>query len=138
MAEIPNVAEVSFPLPRAPQTNIHLQLTNNRTSLLLFFTSATTDSAASASMGSFVYAMPNRSSPSETLSTPLYTHSGNLDFTTRLAKIIARKTGKPVYVGNSISFASTGMGGTVEEEMEGFRRCVQVVMDLLKREPDEK
>jgi len=42
--------------------------------------------------------------------------------------------GKPVYVGNSISFASAGMGGTVEEEMEGFRRVVEVVMGLLDKE----
>jgi len=33
-----------------------------------------------------------------------------------------------VYVGNSISFASTGLGGTVEEEMEGFRKVVEIVM----------
>ncbi|KAJ4373375.1 hypothetical protein N0V83_003670 [Neocucurbitaria cava] len=78
--------------------------------------------------------MPNRASPAETLSTPLYTHSGTLDFTTRLSKVLARKVGKPVYVGNSTSFASAGMGGTVEEEMEGFRRVVEVVMDLLDKE----
>ena len=41
---------------------------------------------------------------------------------------------KPVYVGNSISFASAGMGGTVEEEMEGFRRVVEVVMGLLEKQ----
>jgi hypothetical protein len=73
-----------------------------------------------------------RASPASTLSTPLYTHSGNLDFTNRLAKVLARKTGKPVYVGNSISFANAGMGGTVEEEMEGFGRCVEVIVGLLK------
>ena len=47
--------------------------------------------------------------------------------------MLARKTGKPVYVGNSISFASAGMGGTVEEEMEGFRRVVEVAMGLLDK-----
>jgi hypothetical protein len=57
-----------------------------------------------------------------------------VDFATRLAKVLARKTAKPVYVGNSISFASAGMGGTVEEEMEGFRRCVEVVVGLLQIE----
>lgn len=30
-----------------------------------------------------------------------------------------------------MSFASAGMGGTVEEEMEGFRRVVEVVISLL-------
>lgn len=73
-----------------------------------------------------------KASPADTLSTPLYTQGATLDFTTRLAKLLARKIGKPVYVGNSMSFASAGMGGTVEEEMEGFRRVVEVVMGLLK------
>jgi hypothetical protein len=76
--------------------------------------------------------MPNKVTPAETFSTPLFTHGGTLDFTTRLSKVLARKTGKPVYVGNSSSFSSAGMGGTVEEEMEGFRRVVEVVMGLLK------
>ncbi|KAF2660009.1 hypothetical protein K491DRAFT_621733 [Lophiostoma macrostomum CBS 122681] len=126
--------EIAFPLPRAPQTNIHLQLTNNATSVLIFLTTTSGESSTtSAPLGSFVYAMPNRTSPSNTLSTPLYTHSGNLDFTTRLAKLLARKLARPVYVGNSISFASAGMGGTVEEEMEGFRRCVEVITGLLEK-----
>jgi hypothetical protein len=75
-----------------------------------------------------------RATPNDTLSTPLFTHGGTLDFTTRLSKLLARKTGKPVYVGNSTSFSSAGMGGTVEEEMEGFRRVVEVVMGLLNKE----
>ncbi|KAI4639892.1 uncharacterized protein J4E78_010794 [Alternaria triticimaculans] len=128
--------EVSFPLPKAPHTNIYLQLTNNGPNLLLFLTTATAESASSAPLGSFVYAMPNRAKPAETLSTPLYTHGGTLDFATRLSKVLARKTGKPVYVGNSSSFASAGMGGTVEEEMEGFRRVVEVVMGLLRKEQE--
>lgn len=57
--------EVAFPLPRAARTNIHLQLTNNQTSLLVFLTSMTPESSAAPPMGSFVYAMPNvPSSPS--------------------------------------------------------------------------
>ena len=67
----------------------------------------------------------------QTLSTPLYTYETSIEFTTRLAKLLARKTGKPVYVGNSISFASAGMGGTVEEEVEGFRKVVEVVMEAV-------
>lgn len=35
-----------------------------------------------------------------------------------------------------MSFANAGMGGTVEEEMEGFKRVVEVVMTLLKKEND--
>jgi hypothetical protein len=88
----------------------------------------------SAPGGLFANQRIQRASPAETLSTPLFTHGGTLDFTTRLSKLLARKTGKPVYVGNSISFASAGMGGTVEEEMEGFRRVVEVVTGLLKKD----
>ncbi|CAN9096570.1 unnamed protein product [Alternaria alternata] len=130
------LTEVSFPLPKAPHTNIHLQLTDNGPNLLLFLTTAAAESATSAPLGSFVYAMPNMAKPAEALSTPLFTHGGTLDFTTRLSKVLARKTGKPVYVGNSSSFASAGMGGTVEEEMEAFRRVVEVVMGLLKSEKE--
>ncbi|RMZ70802.1 20S proteasome chaperone domain-containing [Pyrenophora seminiperda CCB06] len=123
--------EVAFPLPKAPHTNVHLQLTDNGPNLVLFLTTATPESASSTTMGSFVYAMPNRTTPADTLSTPLFTHGSTLDFTTRLAKVLARKTGKPIYVGNSSSFASSGLGGTVEEEMEGFRRVVEVAMGIL-------
>ncbi|EUC27877.1 hypothetical protein COCCADRAFT_110578 [Bipolaris zeicola 26-R-13] len=124
--------QVSFPLPKAPATNIHLQLTNNGPNLVVFLTTSTAESASSAPMGSLIYAMPNKVTPAETLSTPLFTHGSTLDFTTRLSKVLARKIGKPVYVGNSSSFASAGMGGTVEEEMEGFKRVVEVVIGLLK------
>ena len=50
-----------------------------------------------------------------------------------MARLLARKSKRPVYVGNSMSFASTGMGGTVEEEMEGFKKVVEVVMNELER-----
>jgi len=148
--------EVAFPLPKAPHTNVHLQLTDNGPSLLLFLTTTTPDSPSVTTMGSFVFAMPNvsfrnlenivnipneknkanewlqRVSPADTLSTPLFTNSGTLDFATRLSKLLARRTGKPVYVGNSTSFASAGMGGTVEEELEGVKRVVEVVTGLLE------
>lgn len=64
----------------------------------------------------------------QTLCTQLYTYESSIDFTTRLAKLLARKSKRPVYVGNSMSFSSAGMGGTVEEEMEGFKAVVEVVM----------
>lgn len=38
----------------------------------------------------------------------------------------------PVYVGNSISLANTGLGGTMEEEMETFKKVVEVTLDKLK------
>ena len=36
-----------------------------------------------------------------------------------------------------MSFASAGMGGTVEEEMEGFKRVVEVIMKLMEKETKE-
>lgn len=33
-----------------------------------------------------------------------------------------------------MSFANAGMGGTVEEEIEGFKRVVEVVIGLLNKE----
>lgn len=45
-----------------------------------------------------------------------------------MAKVLARKTGRAAYVGSSVSFAGAAGGGSVEEEMEGFRRVVEAVM----------
>jgi hypothetical protein len=71
--------------------------------------------------------------PGQTISTPLFTYESSIEFTTRLARLLARRTGKPIYVGNSISFASAGLGGTVDEEMEGFKKVVEVVMDEVRK-----
>jgi hypothetical protein len=52
--------ELSFPLPKAPETRIHLQLTIQTTSLLLFLTTAMNgDTSSTAPLGSFVYALPD-------------------------------------------------------------------------------
>jgi len=66
------------------------------------------------------------------LSTPLCTVEPTLEFTTRMAKLVARKTQLPTYVGNSVSFANTGLGGTVEEEMEAFKQVASVVLSKLQ------
>jgi hypothetical protein len=34
--------------------------------------------------------------PGQTISTPLFTYESSVEFTTRLAKLLSRKTGKPV------------------------------------------
>ncbi|KAF2087123.1 hypothetical protein K490DRAFT_7522, partial [Saccharata proteae CBS 121410] len=122
--------QLSFPLPRASQTRIQIHLTLHAKAIVLFLTTTSPDfDAGAAPMGSFVYAMPNLTNPTTTpLSTPLYTQTPTLDVATRLSKILARRTGKPCYVGNSISFGSAGGGGNVEEEMEGVGRVVEVVM----------
>jgi hypothetical protein len=56
-----------------------------------------------------------------------------LDFATRLATILAKRTNKPIYVGNSISIASAGSGGDVQEEMESFKKIVSVVIASVDR-----
>jgi hypothetical protein len=76
--------------------------------------------------------LPQRYNPNQPLSTPLCTVGPTLEFTTRLAKLLARKTQRPTYVGNSISFASTGLGGTVEEEMDAFKKVVEVTLSQLQ------
>jgi hypothetical protein len=45
-----------------------------------------------------------------------------------MASVLARRTGKPTYVGNSMSFAGAGRGGDADEEIAGFRRVVEVIM----------
>lgn len=50
-----------------------------------------------------------------------------MEYATRTAKILARRMGVPVYVGCSID--STALGLVVEEEMEGLKRIVEVIME---------
>jgi len=52
--------ELSFPLPKAPETKIHLHLTINTTSIILFVTTVYGgDLPTGAPLGSFVYALPD-------------------------------------------------------------------------------
>ncbi|KAI1354939.1 hypothetical protein F5Y01DRAFT_311315 [Xylaria sp. FL0043] len=151
--EISEPIQVSFPLPRGMDTKIHMRLTIQSKAILVFVTAvAAEDSDKLAPMGSFVYAMPDvglpracvllfqldtylllqKYNPNQPISTILYSAEATLEFTTRLAKILAKKTNMPVYVGNSISFASTGLGGTMEEEMEAFKQVAAVAIHKLK------
>lgn len=61
----PKPLELSIPLPNAPGSRIYIHLTLLATSLLLFLTSSSSDSASAgpASLGSFVYAMPDVMTP---------------------------------------------------------------------------
>ncbi|KAI0537764.1 hypothetical protein GGR58DRAFT_470213 [Xylaria digitata] len=125
--------QVSFSLPRSMDTKIHMRLTIQSKAIILFITTvAAEDSDKLAAMGSFVYALPDKYNPNQPLSTTIYSAEATLEFTTRLAKILAKKVNLPVYVGNSISFASTGLGGTMEEEMEAFKQVVAVALDKLQ------
>jgi hypothetical protein len=49
-----------------------------------------------------------------------------------MARLLAKKTQLPVYVGSSLSLASTTLGGTAEEEMEAFKAVAGVVLESLK------
>ncbi|RAO66366.1 uncharacterized protein BHQ10_002378 [Talaromyces amestolkiae] len=77
-------------------------------------------------MGSFVYAMPDRTNPKSTISTILCNSAGSIEYATRTAKVLARRTALPVYVGCNVDPVSTGT--TVEEEMEGFKKIIDAVM----------
>ena len=68
-----------------------------------------------------------RFQPSEPLSTPLYSIPGSIDFATRVAKIIAKRTGKPAYVSSSVVFGSFG----IEEEMAGLKAAVEGIMSIV-------
>jgi len=126
--------ELAFPLPNALQTKVHLHVTSQSKSILILGT--TVDAAMPASslapLGSFVCALPDLRNPSEPpVSTALYTQPNTIDFATRLAKALARKTQKPCYVGWSGTFTGMGRGGDVEEEMAAFRTVLENIIGLL-------
>ncbi|KAK5685073.1 hypothetical protein LTS10_003148 [Elasticomyces elasticus] len=131
--------ELSISLPHSFGTKIHLHLTILAKCIMLFMSSAALDGAqAGAAMSSFIYAMPDRYNPTQPLTTSLYTQPSSQDFSTRLAKVLVRRTGKLCYIGGSVNLANAVGGGTVEEEMEAFRAIVAVVTaEVAKaREPD--
>lgn len=61
-----------------------------------------------------------------------------LETATRIGKILAKRLGLPVYVGNSMSFSAAGGGGMVEEEMEGVRKVIDCVMEVAGREKQKQ
>lgn len=50
-----------------------------------------------------------------------------------MAKLLARKTSRPCYVGSSINLSGAAGGGTVEEETEAFRAVLDVVMSEVEK-----
>jgi hypothetical protein len=139
--------ELSFPLPKAPHTTLHMHLTFMTSSATVFLTTTVIgeSGATNAPLGSFVYAMPDvctaslpnssyfnqmlrpdvqRVNPPNVISTPLYTSTSSIDYTNRTAKILARKMSMPVYVGCSINFS----GITTDEEIEGLRKVIGMVL----------
>ncbi|KAK6848973.1 proteasome assembly chaperone 4 domain-containing protein [Apiospora arundinis] len=125
--------QLSFPLPRSMDTRIHMRLITKPKVIIMHLTTVSVDEpAAPVPMGSFVYALPDRFNPDVPLSTPIYHEEPTIDFTTRLAKILVKKTKMHVYVSNSVSLVSTGLGGTFEEEMEAFKKVLEVANSKLR------
>ncbi|KAL9605566.1 MAG: hypothetical protein Q9179_001224 [Wetmoreana sp. 5 TL-2023] len=120
--------QLAIPFPSIPHTTLHLQITRLETSNMIFMTSTDPSSRGSLSaLGSFVYAMPNRLNPSDSLCTALYSLPGTIDFATRVAKTLARRTGKPTSVGCSVVLNNP----TVEEEAAGVRAAIEETMKAL-------
>lgn len=153
VAPTSSTKQLSIPLLLSAYTTLHIQTTCLETSTLTFLTTTDPSTAGSlSSLGSFVYAMPNvrpvfippfslhsslmsylqklnygqRFQPSEPLSTALYTLPSSIDFATRVAKILAKRTELPAYVGCSVGLR----GATVEEELEGVRLAVNGVIEV--------
>ncbi|KAL4997807.1 hypothetical protein BDV10DRAFT_185803 [Aspergillus recurvatus] len=120
--------ELSFPLPKALHTTAHIHLTLLDTCVMVFLATSTVGESTGSTkpMGSFIYAMPDRTSPRSTISTTLYTTASTEEYATRVAKILARRMGVPVYLGCSIDPVSLGL--LPEEEMEGLTSIVDKVM----------
>ncbi|CAK96214.1 uncharacterized protein An01g13450 [Aspergillus niger] len=64
--------------------------------------------------------------PKNVISTTIYSVPGSVEYTARIAKILARRLKTPVYVGGSIE--PTTMGVMAEEEIEGVKRIVEVIV----------
>ncbi|RMZ81850.1 hypothetical protein DV738_g2092, partial [Chaetothyriales sp. CBS 135597] len=119
----PKPIELVFPVPKHPHLRCHVRLSILAKCATVYVTTSDLDMPSSqAPLGSFVYALPDRQE--NAISTALSTSVPNIDYATRLAKILARKFNQPVYVGCSINLA----GVTVEEEMEGLREIVDKVV----------
>ncbi|RHZ64599.1 proteasome assembly chaperone 4 family protein [Aspergillus thermomutatus] len=112
--------EISFPLPKALHTTAHVHLTILETCVTAFLATTTPGESGGSlkPMGSFIYAMPDRHSPRSVISTVLYSSPSTEEYTSRVAKILARRMSIPVYVGCSIDPRALEL--TVEEEMEGL------------------
>lgn len=124
---------LSFPLPKSLDTRVHMRLITKSKVLIVHLTTVAAEEAGNAvPLGSMVYALPDRFNPDVPISTPIYKEEPTYDFTNRIAKILVKKTQMHVYVSNSISLASTGLGGTFEEEMEAFKKVVQVALSKLQ------
>ncbi|KAI5783570.1 hypothetical protein EDC01DRAFT_751108 [Geopyxis carbonaria] len=125
--------QFTLPLPFSAAATIRAHLTVHPHHLRLFLTTTSSDGSSGglAPLGSFVYALPSATGGLP-LSTPLCVREESVETATRLAKILVKKCGRPAFVGCSMSFKSAGRGGAPEEEMEGVRRVVEMVVARVK------
>jgi hypothetical protein len=77
-----------------------------------------------------------RTSSKSTIATTLYTSAPSIEYTSRIAKILARRFSIPVYVGCSID--PHGLGLEVAEEMEGLTKIINVIMEKWEEHKKEK
>ncbi|EEP82209.1 predicted protein [Uncinocarpus reesii 1704] len=132
-------SEISFPLPKAVNTTLHIHLTFFATTATVFLTTTSTGESQGTTrpMGSLVYAIPDRFDPKNTMTTALYTSPGTIDHARRTAQALARRMNIPVFVGCSIDLS----GQVVEEEAEGLAKIVDTIMrrwELFKGEKEEQ
>lgn len=74
-----------------------------------------------------------RLQPNEALSTALYAVPSSIDFATRTAKIVARRTGKPTYIGCSVGLGSA----TVEEELAAVKAAIEGILRIIGDKPNQ-
>ena len=123
---------VAIPLRLSAHTSLQVLVQPLAHTCMIFLTTTTPASASPAALGSFVYSVPNRLQPAEPLCTTLYTQPGTIDFATRVAKIVAKRTGKPTYVGWSGELEAGGV--QFEEHMEVYKQAVEAILEVLKPE----
>ncbi|KAJ2971071.1 hypothetical protein NQ176_g7872 [Zarea fungicola] len=129
------IFELSIRLPKSVDTRIFMRVAMlDKAVMVALTTSSQEELGATTPMGSMVYALPDRFNPQQPLATTIFTTEATLEFTTRVARLLARRANLPLYVTNSISFVNAGMGGTVEEEIEALKNVVDVISNLLKKE----
>ncbi|KAF8423411.1 hypothetical protein EV426DRAFT_710830 [Tirmania nivea] len=144
----PTALQLAVPLPHThPPVQIHLHLTISPCLLLLFLTTAAASpppphppseggaaSRACTPLGSFVVAMPNPSNPAlNPLTTPLYAAPATLDTAARIARALAARTRRQVYVGSAVDLAAPGAAASAQEVLEGIRRVVGCVAAEVQR-----
>lgn len=74
-------------------------------------------------MGSFVYALPYRGRPEKVICTRIFLDHGSIDGAERLAKTLAVKLNRPVYVGSSLG----GGDGSVEASVAVVQWVTQAI-----------